>query len=66
MGYRDLTDEILSIVQFRWPEECCRHLSRLVTQDEIRNVLFSMKNGKAPSPDGFSVDFFKSTWTIVG
>lgn len=60
VGYRNMSDEIFAIVQFRLSEECCRDLCRPIMQDEVRRVLFSMKNGKARGPDGFSVDFFKS------
>ncbi|GJT94359.1 hypothetical protein Tco_1089877 [Tanacetum coccineum] len=33
---------------------------------EIKMALFSINDGKAPSPDGFSAKFFKAAWSIVG
>lgn len=36
-----------------------------VTKKEVSEVLKEMKNGKAPGPDGFNVDFFKFWWNIV-
>lgn len=47
VGYRDMSDEIFAIVQFRLSEECCRDLCRPIMQDEVRRALFSMKNEKA-------------------
>lgn len=37
-----------------------------VTQKEIRDTLFSIKNDSAPGPDGYTVEFFKSNWDLVG
>jgi len=41
------------------------NLNRPVTKEEISEVLKEMWNGKAPSLDGFNVDFFKACWNIV-
>jgi hypothetical protein len=41
-------------------------LEKEITADEIKDALFNMKNNKAPGPDGFPVEFFKSAWSIVG
>lgn len=37
-----------------------------VSDSEIKNTLFSLAKGKAPGPDGFPVEFFKSCWDSVG
>eukprot|EP00253_Pinus_taeda_P031662 PITA_31662 len=41
------------------------NLNRLVTKEEISEVLKEMHNGKALGPDGFNVNFFKACWNIV-
>nr|GEY39652.1 putative reverse transcriptase domain-containing protein [Tanacetum cinerariifolium] len=42
------------------------HMIRDVTDDEIKNALYSMKDDKAPGLDGFTGAFFKKAWDIVG
>ncbi|XP_022159081.1 uncharacterized protein LOC111025522 [Momordica charantia] len=66
IGYRDLTARLAAIVDFVWPPECGVELCWPVTSLEVWEVLFPMASGKAPSPDGFSVGFFKAAWSIVG
>ena len=41
------------------------NLNRPVSEDEVSEVINEMQNGKAPSPDGFNVDFFKACWKTV-
>nr|GEZ64386.1 hypothetical protein [Tanacetum cinerariifolium] len=37
-----------------------------ISDEEIKNVMFSIYSNKAPGPDGFSSLFFKKAWSIVG
>lgn len=41
-------------------------LSAQVTRDEIKNALFSLKADSAPGPDGFTAEFYKENWGLVG
>jgi len=41
------------------------NLNRPVSEEEVKEVINEMHNGKAPGPDGFNVDFFKARWDIV-
>ncbi|GKF09150.1 RNA-directed DNA polymerase, eukaryota, reverse transcriptase zinc-binding domain protein [Tanacetum coccineum] len=42
------------------------NLIRAVSDDEIKNALFSIDGNKAPGPDGFSAQFFKDAWSVIG
>jgi hypothetical protein len=37
-----------------------------ITNEEIQKTLFSIKDNKPPCSDGFSVGFFKKSWSTVG
>lgn len=41
-------------------------LIKPITDEEIREVLFRMPNNKSPGPDGFTAEFFKASWSIIG
>jgi len=41
-------------------------LAQDVTREEIKHAMFSLKNNKAPGPDGFNAGFFKRMWHIGG
>lgn len=41
------------------------NLNRPVSEDEVKEVINEMQNGKAPGPNGFNVDFFKACWKTV-
>ena len=58
---RDLTGYIPRLVT----REDNFNLNRPVIEEEVSEVIKEMKNGKAPGPDGFNVDFFKACWNIV-
>ncbi|KAG8386810.1 hypothetical protein BUALT_Bualt03G0187500 [Buddleja alternifolia] len=37
-----------------------------ISDDEIKKVVFSFPNDKAPSPDGFTAAFLKEAWNTIG
>lgn len=41
-------------------------LARPFTESEIWNVVKNMPRNKCPGPDGFTVEFFVASWSIVG
>jgi hypothetical protein len=40
-------------------------LTRPFLEEEVRNVVFGMKENFAPGPDGLSVCFYKSYWETI-
>ena len=51
---------------FTWSPQHKESLNRRITQEEIKNAIFSINDSKAPGPDGFTSLFFKKAWSIVG
>ena len=41
-------------------------LEKEVTEEEVKKVLFEMPANKAPGPDGYTTEFFKSAWPVIG
>lgn len=48
------------------PTEAWDCLCKIVTNIEVKESLWSIKDDKSPWPDGFNSFFFKKTWNIVG
>ena len=38
---------------------------RDISLEELEGVIFSMKKGKAPGPDGFPIEFSQEFWDII-
>eukprot|EP00253_Pinus_taeda_P028344 PITA_28344 len=41
-------------------------LMRAATMEEVEEVVMNMKKGKAPRPDGFTVEFYQAGWHFLG
>lgn len=58
-------DRLMEIVP-RCRDEDHDMLIREVSEEEIKGVLWAMPTDKSPGPDGFTAEFFKKAWSIVG
>lgn len=59
-------NNIQRLMDFRCSETDKTMLIKEVTEEEIKVVLFTMPNNKSPGPDGYTSEFFKKTWPMVG
>lgn len=57
--------ELQEIVPFRCSNEERSSIIRPVTEEEIREVIFHMPSNKSPGPEGYSVEFFKASWSVI-
>ena len=60
------SEELRNLLPFRCTEIQQNYLKREVTAVEIKGTLFSMPLNKSPGPDGYSVEFIRASWDIVG
>ncbi|KAM3301188.1 hypothetical protein P3S67_015689 [Capsicum chacoense] len=61
--YNDLT--FLDCLNIAVTEEMNGELTKIPTEEEIRNCLMSMDPDSVPRPDGFTTKFFQSSWGVV-
>lgn len=59
-------ERLQELLDFKCSEEDCRLLEREVTKEEIKGFLFKMPGDKSPGPDGFTSEFFKESWSVIG
>ncbi|XP_074265754.1 uncharacterized protein LOC141588198 [Silene latifolia] len=50
---------------------CCNEdhwdiLNRPVTSEEVKNSIFSIPKDKSPGPDGYTSQFFRDAWDVIG
>lgn len=57
--------QILSYIPSLVSLEMIEHLMSAISLEELEKTVFQMKKGKAPSPDGFSIEFFQEFWEII-
>jgi len=67
LDYEEMTAETLEhCLPFKCTEAQQIMLEKEVTAAEVRQVLFAMPANKAPGPDGYTSEFFKSAWLVIG
>ncbi|KAG7593824.1 Zinc finger CCHC-type [Arabidopsis thaliana x Arabidopsis arenosa] len=59
-------EELQNIMSFKCDENDKIMLTSEVTEEEVKKVLFAMPTNKSPGPDGFTCEFFKDSWSIIG
>ncbi|KAG7571789.1 Endonuclease/exonuclease/phosphatase superfamily [Arabidopsis suecica] len=61
-----LVNSVSQLVSYRCSAEEAGRLVQPIQVEEIQRTLFSMPLNKAPGPDGYTVEFFKAAWPVVG
>ena len=59
-------EEMQKIIPFCCSEGERSQLIKPVTSEEIKEVMFKMPSNKSLGPDGFTSEFFKASWSIIG
>jgi hypothetical protein len=62
----DKADRVSGLIKKKFSTGSVLGINDDITRTEIRKVLFSMSENKAPGLDGFSAPFFHSAWPIIG
>ncbi|GJR94726.1 RNA-directed DNA polymerase, eukaryota, partial [Tanacetum coccineum] len=61
----DLITDPLSVKDV-FKEHIASHLEKDVSRVEIRNAVWGCGENKSPGPDGFTFEFFKRYWDLIG
>ncbi|GJU37562.1 RNA-directed DNA polymerase, eukaryota, reverse transcriptase zinc-binding domain protein [Tanacetum coccineum] len=59
-------DDAGSLFIKRLDNDKAMELIKDVSNKEIKEAIFSIEDNKASGPDGYSLKFFKATWSVVG
>ena len=59
-------EELEKLLKFKCDDQDKSMLTKEVSEEEIKKVLFGMPANKSPGTDGFTTEFFKESWSIVG
>ncbi|GJX28892.1 hypothetical protein Tco_0236971 [Tanacetum coccineum] len=55
-----------NLFQTRLTVDDVLNMVRVISDQEVKEAIFSMGNDKSPSPDGYTATFFKEAWDTVG
>ncbi|GJY39026.1 hypothetical protein Tco_0425390 [Tanacetum coccineum] len=55
-----------NLFQTRLTVDDALNVVRVISDQEVKEAIFSMGNDKSPGPDGYTVAFFKEAWDTVG
>ncbi|CAA7043519.1 unnamed protein product [Microthlaspi erraticum] len=59
-------DQLQSLLPFRCSDAQVSVLQKVVSDEEIKATVFALPLNKSPGPDGYSVEFLRASWEVVG
>ncbi|KAG7551859.1 Endonuclease/exonuclease/phosphatase superfamily [Arabidopsis thaliana x Arabidopsis arenosa] len=59
-------EDISSLLNFQCNADQVRSFEAEFTKEEIKAAFFSLPKNKASGPDGYPVEFFTNSWSVVG
>lgn len=59
-------EHLRDLLTYHYSDSVHDMLLKEVTAEEITKVLFAIPSDKSPGPDGYTIEFFKSAWPIIG
>ncbi|XP_024010658.1 uncharacterized protein LOC112086111 [Eutrema salsugineum] len=60
------TEELEGLLERKCSQAESASMIEEITDEEVMKVVFSMPNDKSLGPDGYTSEFFKGAWAIVG
>ena len=61
-------EEITNVCQYI-PKKVTRDqnlaLLRVITKEEVEEIVKKMAKNKAPGPDGFTIEFYQASWSFM-
>ncbi|KAL1192896.1 Secreted RxLR effector protein 78 [Cardamine amara subsp. amara] len=61
-----ISEDISRLLSFRCSPSQVDKMASLFSNNEIRTAFFSLPRNKAAGPDGYSAEFFRSCWSVLG
>jgi hypothetical protein len=56
---------VLGCISYLVLEEMNRSLLMIISLEDLENIVFQMKKGKAPKPNGFPIGCFQEFWDTI-
>ena len=64
-GEEDLDEEVMECIQKCITDETNARLSVVVSEEEVKNMLWGLGKDKSLGPDGFTRSFFRIIWESI-
>ena len=63
---RESLDQVSSLTAFRCTDNIKTLLQAPVSAEDIKREVFAIPHNKTPGPDGYTGEFYRKTWDVLG